>query len=87
MGILKRKESSFYPLERIVSVIKFDEVRCMDLIGVFPSIVTFRVSLPFDEVLERPRLPMMSVALYQLHFVFRFSINQVRRWSGKVRAM
>jgi len=87
MGILKRKESSFYLLERIVLVIKFDEVRCMDLIGIFPSIVTFGVSFPFDEILELSRVSMMSVASYQLHFVFRFSINQVRRWSGEVGAV
>jgi len=68
-------------------MIEFDEVWCMDLIGVFPSIVTFGVSLPFDEILEHPRSSMTSVASYQLHFIFRFSINQVRRWSGKVGAM
>jgi len=68
-------------------MIKSDEIRHMDLIGVFPSIVAFGVSLPFDEVLECPRPSMMSVASYQLHFIFRSSINQVRRWSGEVRAM
>jgi len=63
MGILKRKVSSFYPLERVPFVIKFDEVRCMDLIGVFPGIVAFRISFPFDEVLEHSRSSMTSVAL------------------------
>jgi len=43
-------------------VIKFDEVGRMDLIGVFPSIVAFGISFPFDEVLEYSRLPMTSVA-------------------------
>jgi len=62
MGILKRKVSPFYPLEGVSFVIQFDEVRCMDLIGVFPSIVTFRVSLPFDEILEHSGSSMMSVA-------------------------
>jgi len=62
MGILKRKVSSFYLLERVPFVIKFDEVGCMDLIGVFPSIVAFRVSFPFDEVLEHSGSSMMSVA-------------------------
>jgi len=87
MGILKREELSFYLLERIVLMIKFDEVRHMDLIGIFPSVIAFEISLPFDEVLEHPRPSMTSVALYQLHFVFRFSINQIRRWSGEVGAM
>jgi len=62
MGILKRKVSPFYLLERVPFVIKFDEVGCMDLIGVFPSIVAFRVSLPFDEVLECSGSSMTSVA-------------------------
>jgi len=62
MGILKQKVSPFYLLERVPLVIKFDEVGCMDLIGVFPSIVAFGVSLPFDEVLELSRLSMTSVA-------------------------
>jgi len=87
MGVLEGKESSFYALERVVFVIKFDEVWGMDLIGVFPSIVTFGVSLPFDEVLEHPRPSMMSMAPYQLHFVFHFSINQIGRWLGEVGAV
>jgi len=62
MGILKRKSSSFYPLEWIAFVIKFDEVGRMGLIGVFPSIVTFGVSFPFDEVLELSRSSMTLVA-------------------------
>jgi len=62
MGILKQESSSFYPLERVAFVIKFDEVGGMHLIGVFPSIVAFRVSLPFDEVLEFSRPSMTSVA-------------------------
>jgi len=68
-------------------MIEFDQVRHMNLISVFPSIVAFGVSLPFDKILEHPRPSMTLVASYQLHFVFQFSINQVRRWSGKVRAM
>ena len=87
MGILKQKESSFYPLERVPLMIEFDEVRCMDLIGIFPSIVTFGISLPFDEVLERPRPSMMSMAFDQLHFIFCFSINQIRWWLGEVGAV
>jgi len=62
MGILKRNVSSFYPLERVPFMIKFDEIRRMDLIGVFPGIVAFGISLPFDEVLELSRSSMTSVA-------------------------
>jgi len=62
MGILKRKVSSFYALERVPFVIEFDEVGHVGLIGVFPGIVTFRVSFPFDEVLEYSGPSMTSVA-------------------------
>jgi len=87
MGILKREESSFYPLKGVVFVIEFDKVGCVDLIGIFLSIIAFGISLPFDEILECPRSSMMSVASYQLHFIFHLSINQIRWWSGEVRAM
>ena len=62
MGILKQKVLSFYPLERVPFVIKFDEVGRMDLIGIFPSIVAFGISFPFDEVLEHSGSSMMLVA-------------------------
>jgi len=62
IGILKRKVSSFYALERVSFVIEFDEVRGVGLIGVFPGIVAFGISFPLDEVLELSRPPMMSVA-------------------------
>jgi hypothetical protein len=52
MGILDEESSSFYPLEGVISVIEFDQVWGMCLIGVFPSIVAFGVSLPFDQILE-----------------------------------
>ena len=52
MGVLDEESSSFYPLEGVIFVIKFDEVWGMCLIGVFPSIVAFGVSLPFDQILE-----------------------------------
>ena len=62
MGFLKRKALSFYALEGVSLVIEFDEVGRVDLIGIFPSIVTFGISFPFDEVLELSRSSMMSVA-------------------------
>jgi len=62
MGFLEGKQLSFYPLEGVVLVIEFDKVWCIDLIGVLPSIVAFRVSFPFDEILEGSGLSMTSVA-------------------------
>jgi len=59
----------------------------MSLIGVFPSIVAFGISFPFDEVLELSRPSMTSVAFDQLHLILRFSINQIRWRSGEVGAV
>ena len=52
MGILDKESSSFYPLEGVIFVIEFDQVWGMCLIGVFPGIVAFEVSLPLDQILE-----------------------------------
>ena len=68
-------------------MIKFDEHRCVDLIGVFPGIVALRVALPFDQVLQGFGPPPGPVGMYLLHFIFLLPINQVRWRSGKVGAV
>jgi hypothetical protein len=68
-------------------VIEFDESWCMDLIGVFPSVVTFRVALPLDQILQGLMLPPGPVGTYLLHFILLLAINQIRWQSGEVRAM
>ena len=52
MGFLDEESSSFYLLEGVVLVIKFDQVWGMCLIGVFPGIVAFGISFPLDQILE-----------------------------------
>jgi hypothetical protein len=54
MGIFDKESSSFYLLEGVIFVIKFDQIRGMRLIGVFPGVVAFGVSFPFDQVLKLP---------------------------------
>jgi hypothetical protein len=70
-------------------VIKFDEGRCMDLIGIFlfPGVVTFGIALPFDQVLQGLAMPPSLVSMDLFYFIFLFSINEIRRWSGKVGSM
>ena len=68
-------------------MIKFDELWGVHLISWFPCVVTFGVPFPFDEILESSSPSMTSVVNNVLHFVFFFSVNQVRRWSGKVWSM
>ena len=52
MGIFDEESSPFYLLERVILVIEFDQIWGMCLIGVFPGVVAFGVSFPFDQVLE-----------------------------------
>ena len=65
-------------------MIEFDELGRMHLVSWFPCIVTFGVSFPFDEVLEPSGPAMTSVVNNVLHFIFLFTIDQVRWWSGEV---
>jgi hypothetical protein len=68
-------------------MIKFDEDGCVDLIGIFPSVVTFRVTLPFDEVLQGFVMSPSPVAVDLFHFVFFIAINQIRGRSGEIWSM
>ncbi len=65
-------------------LIMLDKFRGMDLVSWFPCVVTFGVSLPFDEILKSFRSPELSVCNYSFDFVFLFSIDKVRRGSGEV---
>ena len=65
-------------------MIEFDFFQGMHLVSWFPCIVTFRVSFPFDEILELSSPSMTSVVNDALHLIFLFSVNQVRWWSGEI---
>ena len=56
-------------------MIKFDEVRSMHLVSWFPGVVAFRVSFPFDQILESSTPTMTSVVNDTLHFIFFFTID------------
>jgi hypothetical protein len=79
--------SGFYGFLSVRSVIEFNEGWGMNLIGIFPSVVTFRVALPFDQILQGLAPPPGPMGAYLFHFVFCFSINQVQWWSGKIGAV
>ncbi len=68
-------------------LVTLDKFRGMDVVSWFPCVVTFRVSLPFDEVLKSFRSSELSVCDDSFDFVFLFSIDKVRRWSGEVWAV
>jgi hypothetical protein len=63
------------------------EFRGVYLVSWFPGVVTFRVSFPFEKVLELSGSSVMSVAPYLLHFVFFFASHEVRWWSREVWSM
>ena len=65
-------------------MIMLDEIRGMDLISWFPGVVALGVSLPFDQILELSRASELSVCDNSFDFIFFFSIDEVRRWSGEV---
>src|SRR5487761_1562614 len=65
-------------------MISLYQFRGVDLISWLPGVITFRVSLPFKEVLQLSPSSMTSVAPDVLDFVFGFSCDKVRWGSGEV---
>ena len=65
-------------------MIAFDERRGMDLIGVFPGVVAFRVTFPFDQVLQGFAASLSPLCVDLFYFIFFFSINQIRGRSREV---
>ena len=68
-------------------MIEFDEVWHMNLIGIFPSVVSFGVPFPFDQVLQGFLMPPSLMGANLFHFTFFFSINQTRGRSHEVGSM
>jgi hypothetical protein len=68
-------------------MIEFDECRGVNLIGIFPGVVALRVTLPFDEILQGLAMPPFPMHADLFHFIFLFSINQVRGRSCEVGAV
>ncbi len=68
-------------------LIMLDKIRGMDMVSQLPCVVAFGVSLPFDEILKSFRLSKLSVCDDSFDFVFFFSVDEVRGWSGEVWAV
>jgi hypothetical protein len=68
-------------------MIEFDKDGHVNLIGIFPSVVTFGVTFPFDEVLQCFAMPPSLVAVDLFYLVFFFAISQIRGRSGEVWSM
>ena len=65
----------------------FDQIGCMDGVCGFPGVIALRVTLPPDQELESFVSPKVAMCLDGLHFIFLFSPDKVRWWSGKVGAV
>ena len=79
--------SSSYSFLDACLMIEFDEGWRMGLIGVFPGVVAFGIALPFDQILQGLVPPPGPVGMDLFHFVFLFSINQIRQWLCEVRSV
>ncbi len=55
---------------RPCGLIMLDKFRGMNLVSWFPCVVAFRVSLPFDEILQSFRSSELSVCDDSFDFVF-----------------
>jgi hypothetical protein len=83
--MLSKSDSlSFYAIQGVSLVIEFDESWCMDLIGIFPSVVAFGIPFPFDQILQGLVASPFLMGTDLFHLVFFFSINQIRRRSCEV---
>jgi len=74
-------------IKRVLSVIGFNELQRMDLVSWFPSVIGFRITLPFDQVLESSRPPRMLVINDLFDFILFFSFDKVWGWSRIVGSM
>ena len=68
-------------------MILFKKVWSVNILGWFPGVVTFGVSLPLHIVLERSRFPMTSVVDQVFDFVFFSTLDQIRWRFRKIGAV
>jgi hypothetical protein len=59
-------------------MILVDQQWRVHLISRFPGIVSIRVSLPFQEILQRSITALVTVIDNGLHLVLRFPLHEVR---------
>jgi hypothetical protein len=71
-------DGGLFILETMAPIVLFEEFRGVQLILCFPSVIGLRVSFPLKEILELFVFPREAVTSDGLHFILRFSIDQVR---------
>jgi hypothetical protein len=68
-------------------VVGLEQIQCVNVIGQFPCVIAFGVSLPFDKVLQGMTAPEVPMVPDGLHFIFCFPFDKVQWWSGEVWSM
>jgi hypothetical protein len=68
-------------------VIALQQIRCVDIIYWLQGVIAFRVSSPFDEILQGMTVPKVPMVLDGFNFILSFSFDKVQWWPGEVRPM
>jgi hypothetical protein len=68
----------------VSSVVLLQQIRCMNVIGWLPCVVTLRVFSPFDEILQGTTAPEVPVVPDGLHLILHFSFDKVWWQLGEV---
>ena len=70
------KEGCFYAFGCAFLLVFCNQIVSMYLMRQFPSVITQEIPFPPNQILELPRLSIMSVADDAIHFVLLLPINQ-----------
>ena len=76
-----------YSVQRVASVILFNQHWGLYVVSGFPRVVTFGVSQPFYEILQLFSSPMMSMITDRLDLILLIITNEVWWWLGIVFPM
>ena len=70
-----------------MAMIVMDQVRGVNISGVFPGVVGMGIALSLQEVLQAFIPPEGSVIDDGLHFVLRLISYEIRWWADEIRTM
>jgi hypothetical protein len=63
------------------------QIRSMNIIHRLPGVITLRVSLPFNQILQGTTAPKVSMVLDGFDLILSFSFNKIWWWSGEIQPM
>src|SRR5258708_34663120 len=86
-GCLSLWSPSLFILKGVALMILFEKVWSVNILGWFPGVVAFGVSLPLHIVLEGSRPPLTLVVDQVFDLVFFSTLDQIRGRFRKIEAM